>query len=314
MPTISIIIPAYKPGTYLYRCLDSIIGQIFDTGQIEVILILNGCNEPWHSEIATYLKEHCCGDYITLIQTDVPGVSNARNVGIDEARGEFITFIDDDDFISPTYLEELLMVSDRETVGLSNELRYNETDGTTQTESFSDEYKRRSGVGKQPYNKIKKYFSGPCMKLIHRDVIDRYRFDTRYANGEDSLFMFQISRNMKYVDFTSPDAIYYRRVRQGSAMSNEKQVTAMVKNRLRMVASFIAIYLSAPAKYSFSFLVTRILGCLHSIVNSIRSAMRTTRITPPRIPIRIYSSVYREVSWNSSSSLCVHPAAMPIAC
>lgn len=279
---ISIIIPTYKPGEYLYNCLDTIIGQKDDiSDSYEIILILNGCNEPWQTEIKSYLKKRGCDTLVRFIQTDVPGVSNARNMGIDAARGEYIAFVDDDDLVSPTYLEELFRVSDRETVGLSYELRYNEEDGTTQTESFSDEYKRKAGAGKQPYKKIKKFFSGPCMKLIHRDVIDNFRFDTRYANGEDSLFMFQISRNMKYVDFTSPNAVYYRRVRKGSAMSNEKQVSAMVKNRLRMMVSFIAIYLSAPTEYSFHFLITRLMGCFHSIINSIKSAMRTRRIAPP---------------------------------
>lgn len=282
IPRISIIIPSYRPKDWVYKCLDSLLEQtLIHQDRYEIVLILNGCNEPWFSEITNYLKIRDCKEFVRLIQTDIPGVSNARNLGIDEARGEYIAFVDDDDFVSPTYLEELLRVSDKETVGLSNELRYNESDGTTHTESFSDEYTRKAGVGKQPYYKIQKFFSGPCMKLIHRDVIDKYRFDTHYTNGEDSLFMFQISRNMKYVDFTTPDAIYYRRVRQGSAMSNEKQVAAMVKNRLRMVVSFIGIYLTAPAKYSFRFLVTRLMGCLHSIVNSIKSAMRTTRITPP---------------------------------
>lgn len=315
MPIISVIIPTYKPGTYLYKCLDTVIGQKIDKQGVEVIIVLNGCNEPYASSIKEYIENNDPDGIIHFIQTDAPGVSNARNIGIGAARGQFIAFVDDDDFVSPTYLEELLRVSDKETVGLSNELRYNEIDDSTQTESFSDEYKRKAGAGKQPYRKIQKYFSGPCMKLIHRDVIDKYRFDTRYTNGEDSLFMFQISRNMKYVDFTSPEAIYYRRVRQGSAMSNEKQVSAMVKNRLKMMVSFIGIYLNAPSQYSFRFLVTRLMGCLHSILNSIKSAMRTTtRITPPPIPIRIYPSVYREVFWNNSSSLRIHTAAMPIAC
>lgn len=311
MPIITIIIPSYKPGNYLYECIDSIVCQSIDKSQIEVIIVLNGCKEPWYSRTASYLKSKGCETYIRFIQIDMPGVSNARNVAINEAKGDYVTFIDDDDFVSATYLEELLRVSDRDTIGLSYELRFSEDDSTTQTESFTDEYKRKAGAGKQPYKKIKKFFSGPCMKLIHRDVIDNFRFDTRYANGEDSLFMFQISRNMKYVNFTSPNAVYYRRVRKGSAMSNEKQVSAMVKNRLRMMVSFIAIYLSAPTEYSFHFLITRLMGCFHSIINSIKSAMRTRRIAPP-IPIKIYPSVYREIPWNISE--LIHPAAMPIAC
>lgn len=289
---ISVIIPTYKPGEYLYKCLETVICQTIDKSLVEVLIVLNGCNEPYASKIKAYIEEKEAQGIIRLIQTDTPGVSNARNIGIDAARGEYITFVDDDDFVSPTYIEALLKKSDAQTVGLSNELRYNEADDSSQSESFTEEYNRKAACGKQPYKRIKKYFSGPCMKLIHRDVINGFRFDTRYTNGEDSLFMFQISRNMKFVDFTTPDAIYYRRVREGSAMSKERQVSAMVRNRLRMVGSFVAIYLTAPAKYSFTFLMSRIMGCMHSILNSIISAIRMVKNTPPITSSNSWSVVY----------------------
>ena len=282
----TIIVPSYKPGDYLWKCIDTLLQQTLSKDNFEVIFILNGCNEPYTSTIKAYLDEKDPNGIAHFIQTDVPGVSNARNVGIDAARGEYIAFVDDDDFVSPTYLEELLRVSDRETVGISNEMRYNDSDGSIREESFTREYQKKSRIGKQPYPGTRKAFSGPCMKLLHRDIIASYRFDTGFTNGEDSLFMFQISRNMKYVNYTSPDAVYYRRVRAGSAMSKERKVDVMISNRAKLMGRFIRVYASAPFQYSFKFLLTRLMGCLHSIINSIKSAMRTTRITPPRIESR----------------------------
>lgn len=275
MISISVILPSYKPGNYLYCCIDSILNQSLMQTDYEVILILNGCKEPYQSAIESYLSEKDTNKIVKLLQIDTPGVSNARNLGIEESKGEYITFVDDDDFISSTYLEALKRVADKETIGLSNEMLFNPDDNTTRLEYFSEEYKKRAGLGKLPYYKVRKYFSPPYMKLIHRDIIGEYRFDTRYTNGEDSLFMFQISRNMKYVDFTTPDAIYYRRARKDSAMSKERDCFIMIKNRLSMAGSFIKIYLKSPTKYNFWFLMTRIMGCLHSIYNSIKLLFRS---------------------------------------
>lgn len=267
---ISIIIPTYKPADYLRQCLDSLAKQTLSFEQFEVILILNGCREPYASWLQEVLEQKPKGFQYQFIQTNIPGVSNARNIGIDYAKGEYIAFIDDDDFVSPTYLEELLSKASRDTVAISNELRYNEQDDTSSEESWSLEYKKKAQQGKQPYQGTRKFFSAPWMKLILRDVISSYRFDTRFTNGEDSLFMFAISANMKYVDFTSPNAIYYRRVRSGSAMSNERKAKAMMSNRFRMIVEFIRIYLKKPRAYSFRFLMTRIMGCFHSILNSLK--------------------------------------------
>lgn len=266
---LSVIIPTYKPTSYIWNCLNSLVNQTLSKEKYELILVLNGCNEPYYSEIKFYLNTFSFLRF-RLLQTDEGGVSNARNIGIEEAKGDYITFVDDDDFVSPSYLQELLAKANADTVVISNELRYNEKDDTTSEESWSIEYKKKAPQGRQPYPGTRKFFSGPCMKLIHRDIIASYRFDTRFTNGEDSLFMFAISANMKYVDFTSPNAIYYRRVREGSAMSKERKTKAMVKNRIRMIGEFIRIYRKNPYAYSFRFLTTRIFGCLHSILNSLK--------------------------------------------
>ena len=267
---ISVIIPTFQPADYLWKCLESLAIQTIPLEMFEVILILNGDKEPYAKHIKGFRNRLPHNFNLHFIYTELKGVSNARNVGIDQAEGEYITFVDDDDFVSPTYLEKLQGKASRDTVAISNELRYNEQDDISSEESWSLEFKRKAPKGNQPYCTTRKFFSGPCMKLIHRDVISSYRFDTRFTNGEDSLFMFAISANMKYVDFTSPDAIYYRRVRAGSAMSNERRVKAMISNRFRMIGEFIRIYRKNPKAYSFRFLMTRIMGCLHSILNSLK--------------------------------------------
>ena len=128
-PGISIIIPTYKPGSYFKECLASIANQCINKDILEIIIILNGPQEPWRDTINLWINECGLTSISKFLLTNESGVSNARNIGIDNANGEYITFIDDDDYISPQYLEELLKVSSPNCVGLSDSIYYIESSG-----------------------------------------------------------------------------------------------------------------------------------------------------------------------------------------
>ena len=99
-PQISVIIPTYKPGAYLQECIESIGQQTIAKEMFELIIVLNGCDEPYRSNINTLLDK-CQGNInVRILQTDQPGVSNARNMSTDEAQGELICFLDDDEMVS----------------------------------------------------------------------------------------------------------------------------------------------------------------------------------------------------------------------
>lgn len=117
---VSLVVPTYKPGGYIEECLASLGAQTLNASKFEVIIVLNGCDEPWRSQIRAFIDRHLSKHCVRLIQTNVAGVSNARNIGIEEAQGEFIGFLDDDDYVSPSYLEELSGISTETCVGLSD--------------------------------------------------------------------------------------------------------------------------------------------------------------------------------------------------
>ena len=103
---ISVIIPTYKPDYTLYECLDSLNNQSFDKNQFEILLILNGDRHPYEQEISNYISTSLLK--INYFYCSEKGVSNARNFGIKVANGEYITFIDSDDWVSENYLDGLL--------------------------------------------------------------------------------------------------------------------------------------------------------------------------------------------------------------
>lgn len=265
---ISVIIPTYKPERYLLDCLKSLEHQTFAKNDFEVIIVVNGPREPYYGEISDFIKDFKCN--FKIFYTDICGVSNARNLGIDKSRGVYLTFIDDDDYISPCFLEELYKHASKDIISISNSQDFSDKSGEDIIcENQSQAYKKFSVKGVQRYEKIRSFFSGPWMKLIHRDIIGDRRFDVRFKNGEDALFNFLISNRFKFVDFTSPEAVYYKRSREGSALANLKFNQYIFKNTVALIKEYTQIYFSDKS-YSFTFYSTRVLGALHTLLVAIR--------------------------------------------
>lgn len=101
-PLISVIVPVYNVEPYLAECLDSVIAQSYK--HIEIILVDDGSTDQ---------SGQLCDQYagrdprITVIHKKNGGLSEARNVGIDRARGEYLAFVDSDDAVAPDFLEVL---------------------------------------------------------------------------------------------------------------------------------------------------------------------------------------------------------------
>ena len=265
---ISVVIPTYRPQAYIWDCLQSLSAQTLEKTMFEVIIVLNGCCEPYRSQLVTYIDNHLTDLNVNFIHTNTGGVSNARNIALDNAKGKYITFIDDDDYVSPTYLEELYKLADENTIVLAYPYAFNDGKPNIQlpyriTEAYNF-------CIKHDYNTIdtiaRKFFSGPCMKLIPISFIQDRRFDTRFKNGEDCLFMFLISNKFKVLKFTSKQAIYYRRYRSSSANFSINRLQRL-KNSIRLSIEYTRIYFSKTKQYNFNFYITRILGSIRSIIS-----------------------------------------------
>lgn len=108
MDKVTIIIPIYNVEAYLERCIQSIRKQTYSN--IEVLLIDDGSTDESKSICMKYVTQD---QRFTYFYKDNGGLSDARNYGLDRASGEYLVFVDSDDFIEPTYIEDLydLMVA-----------------------------------------------------------------------------------------------------------------------------------------------------------------------------------------------------------
>ncbi len=100
---ISIIVPVYKDEPYLRQCVDSILNQTYR--DIEVLLIDDGSPDRCGEICDEFAKKD---QRIRVFHTENKGLSAARNLGLREAKGEYIGFVDSDDWIEPDMYEVLL--------------------------------------------------------------------------------------------------------------------------------------------------------------------------------------------------------------
>lgn len=114
MKAISIVVPVYNVENYLAQCIDSILSQTFKN--FELILIDDGSKDSSGEICDKYAK---IDPRITVIHQSNRGLSAARNVGIDSAKGTYITFIDSDDFILPDMLQMLYDMVAQESVQIA---------------------------------------------------------------------------------------------------------------------------------------------------------------------------------------------------
>lgn len=136
-PLISVVVPIYKVEAFLARCIESIISQTYRN--IEIILVDDGSPDNC---------SHICDEYknkdnrIIVIHQANCGLSGARNNGIALAKGEFITFIDSDDYVHPNYIEQLYLTLSKSNKKISA-CSYTHNAGTF-TETLTPEYKSYS--------------------------------------------------------------------------------------------------------------------------------------------------------------------------
>lgn len=104
-PLISIIVPVYNSEQYIGDCIRSILGQTHK--ELQLILVNDGSTDSSSWICHEYAKSD---NRVVVIDKDNGGVSSARNVGVESARGEYVGFVDSDDFIDPEMYEKLLGV------------------------------------------------------------------------------------------------------------------------------------------------------------------------------------------------------------
>lgn len=260
MYQLAIILPTYKPGEYITKCFDSINKQTLENSKFCVYIGLNGPKDEYEASIKKNLEKFTFNYKYFYLET--AGVSIARNALISESAEDYLIFLDDDDEISPNYLENLLSMSTPTTMGIANVMNF-----TDERNNLFENYIGKSfsqlndkGTSKLIY---RKYFSSPWAKMLHRDMIGNTRFDTNLARGEDGLFMATISKNIDYIAKCSSDTVYYVNCRQNSASRKKVDRRNESKKLIYLVKKYMSMLFFKG--YSSAFIATRVLATLNHL-------------------------------------------------
>lgn len=130
---VSIIVPIYNSGKYLRRCLESLKFQTYSN--IEVLLIDDGSVDSSKEICEEYVNKY---DFIKYFYKENSGVSSARNFGLSKSTGNYISFVDSDDWVEPTYIETLLNAAVRNQCEIAFCCRYIETGNGQTCFNFDD--------------------------------------------------------------------------------------------------------------------------------------------------------------------------------
>ncbi|MDO5299074.1 MAG: glycosyltransferase [Clostridia bacterium] len=187
---VSVIIPCYNVERYLAQCLDSVLAQ--DMPDFEVLLIDDGSTDGTPAIAARYAQRDA---RVTVLSQGNSGVSAARNLGLDHARGEWITFVDGDDLLERDALSRMLSVADGETdLVVCAHRTFDEAGGQEVFWPQTRWMDKRNGARRRAA--ALRLIEGDsvlnimCNKLHRRALIERehLRLDSGVAIAEDALF------------------------------------------------------------------------------------------------------------------------------
>lgn len=218
-PLVSVIIPVYKVEKYIRQALDSVMNQTYRN--LQIILIDDGSPDQCGQICDEYAHKD---SRITVIHKENGGVSSARNAGIDMAEGEWLYFMDPDDWIEIDAFEKI-MKNVEETGTDMVFFAVERIEGKWRT-SYSplaliDNSLPHFFQSLGETNTFLSYACGGsmCQCIVRKDIIKHIRFNTTLVIGEDYLVRLQIYPKLSSFSYI-PDVLYHYRKNDSSASTH----------------------------------------------------------------------------------------------
>lgn len=212
MPIISIIVPVYNTEKYLHRCIDSILAQTYT--DFELLLVDDGSTDS----SGAICDEYALRDSrVRVFHKENGGVSSARNLGLDNAQGEWITFVDSDDWVNVKYIEHLYeCVSNEIDMIFSYATIY--TGSTKYKENYPSYIACSTDIDVMFDKNDLHWHTSPWAKLYKKELINQnsLRFDNAICVGEDLVFVYSYILVCKRIYISNITDYNYNNIVTGS--------------------------------------------------------------------------------------------------
>ena len=224
-----------KDNKKLKKEMESLVKQTVASEFYELIFIFNGELDSTIDILSEFVKNNPKMN-VTSTFTPESGASNARNIGIELARKEYITFVDDDDFISPNYLEKLIEHSKPKRITMANFLNYDVD--TRKAESTIPPSEKEYGIIKNAPVKFMSQAAVTVAKTIPTCAAKRVKFNTDLKSGEDVSFYASLYAKSDFEFYfinKEEEVNYYRIQRKISVSKQEMTYQFNVLDRLKVM-------------------------------------------------------------------------------
>lgn len=224
--SISIIVPVYNTGSFLQQCIDSLLNQTYK--DIEILLINDGSTDD---SLSICQQAAIKDTRVRVITKENTGVSDTRNVGILEAKYSLLTFVDSDDYLSETLLQELMENYQGEDLVFSTYTFYKNNEFLLNEISLEKPIQEVKDLGGDNFSALYQsmMFNSPVARLYKKELIEE-TFLTDLDLGEDLLFNLNYLTRVQSVKYVDTSGYFYR------LTGNETSLTKKyMPNRLEQV-------------------------------------------------------------------------------
>ena len=237
---VSIIIPVYKAEKYLSKCVDSVLNQSYT--DLEVILVEDGSPDNCGAICDDYAKKD---SRIKVVHKENEGVSKARNAGLDIATGEYVQFVDSDDYLELQMTEKLVHAMKEQKVDMVLCGFYEKNLNFEKVSKIEEEtgiYKKKDFLMRIMNNPYSFHYGVLWNKLFKRKVIERIRFSSDMDFGEDFIFNLHYLGKIEKIAVIEEPLYYYIRYNTDSLMYIQAVGKEDVQKYLRYLEKRLLIF------------------------------------------------------------------------
>ncbi|WP_434965051.1 glycosyltransferase [Brevibacterium casei] len=246
---VSLVIPSYKSENYIEKCLDAVIAQDLNRSKFEIIIVINGPVDSTPEIVEMKLSSEKNLNW-QVVYEETASLSNARNVGIRRSNGEYVTWVDVDDWLSTNYLREMLNAAEHGIVPLARVVDVDESTGLELESPITAQIYEHPPGHQEPEVLWRSLGFAACKLLSTADARDM-EFDPKLKSGEDVAYFAPLFAKHKLIFDSTPahnDATYYRLVRAGSMSRQGASFDFSVNQRLAVMKHLDRAALNADPK------------------------------------------------------------------
>lgn len=266
-PLVSIIVPVYNTEIYLHQCLNSLLNQTLKN--IEIICVDDGSKD----DSLKILKQYAASDSrIKILEQKHSKQGKARNLGLEIAKGEYIGFVDSDDWVEDTMFENLYRTA-REThsditmcsITTYNEQTktYNKHDTYQSLDIFPEAFDERTFTPEETYDYLFRICVSPCNKIFKKSFLKKnsIKFPEKIY-FEDQLFFFEAYLQAETISLIR-DCCYYYRLFSATSTCHKNDLSKLNLFKMFRLQKKLLKKLKLYKKFKYDYYITKKHELLH---------------------------------------------------